>query len=231
VIAVLLTRTGLRNESRPVLWFAGLFYFNIVFSLSGAGVPIPQPLIVLFQGLAQVCLVLFLHYTFYNNRRSPVAVFMGSTILAVAVGLFLAVTKNSAVISVATTSFLPIMVIGVANWTWNAVAAWNGLREVQRDRLVQDWVKSRYKLMIAYSLLFIIPASLVSFVVVLPKIVVLLTFILALAVLVVQYLVWGMPEMFRKWLNQAYVPSQHAGPDFEKLMSMSEEELMNLGTK
>ena len=51
----------------------------------------------------------------------------------------------------------------------------------------------------------------------------------AFAVLVVQYLVWGMPEPFRKWLNRNNKTASSAVLD--KYMAMSEEELMNMAGK
>jgi hypothetical protein len=232
VIAVLLTRTGLRREARPVLWLAGLFYLNIVYSLSGTGLVVfPQSLVLIFQGLSQVCLVFFVHNTFYNNRRSPMPIFLGITILLDALGIFFVASNTSFLISATVSSFFLLSVAGLMNWTWHAAAAREGYHTLADDKHVQDWVKSRYKLMIAYCLLFLIPVALVPFVSVLPPLIALMMFLLAFAVLVVQYLVWGMPEPFRRWLNRNYVAPQQAGPDLDQLMNMSEEELMNLMKK
>ena len=228
VIAILLTRTGLHKETRSVIWLAGLFYLTIIFSLSGAGVPIPLPLVIVFQGLGQACLVMFLATTFYNHRSSPMSFFMGLTILATIVALVISLTHSILLFSVQATAYAVVVIAQIGNWIWNAVAARQGLKDVSQDKYVEDWVKSRYRLMVIYSLVFLIPCSLAPFVSVVPQGVVLLVFLIAFSVLVVQYLVWGMPEFFRNYLNRHYKPMSL---DMNKIMSMSEEEIMGLAQK
>jgi len=199
VIAVLLTITSLRQESRPVLWFAGVFYISIIISLFGIGINIPPLYNVLFQYLAQVCLVMFLQNTFYTGKdRLIPSLFMGMSLLAFVLGVFFALNNTRFMISVEASSLLPITIAALLNWGWYAAAAWNEYKATADDRGVQDWVKSRYKLMTAYSLLFLIPTALAPFASRIPLVVFLLTFV----VLVLQYLVWGMPEPLRRWLNR-----------------------------
>jgi hypothetical protein len=92
----------------------------------------------------------------------------------------------------------------IAIWLWHAVAGFQTSKAISGDAHVEDWIKSRYTMIVTYSAL----QSLVGVVMIMrPFASSTITIIIASALLVVvttvmQYFVWVMPAGFRQWLNR-----------------------------
>jgi len=181
--------------------------------------------------IAYLCFALFIARTFYQNKRSPLVPFWAVfTLLYVVmyvmtyrfmnevtgVGfpqhIFLARPESQTMGAAETVDAVIYGILQIAIWLWHALAGFQALQPVANDTNVENWVKSRYKLIIAYSVL----QSLIGVSLMLRPFVasgvLLLSILLVIVTTTMQYLVWVMPEPFRLWLNRG----QGAHPDPEE---------------
>ncbi|MBN2117292.1 MAG: hypothetical protein JW730_12010 [Anaerolineales bacterium] len=224
IIAVQLTRVGRRQQLPNLLWLAGFFYITGIGDIFITLSPVTNLMWPFFLavGLAEVMLVMFIHKTFYQDRKSPYLIFMVIALAILAADMFYP-------------SFLPYY--SPFNWLWLIWVGYQAYKKIASDPAVEDWVKVRYKLIVAYSLaalaaplytiltliaLFIpamagwlyIPAS------ILVAQVGILVFVTIGIVL--EYLAWVMPEGYRRFLNRNYQPPARDKAELE----LSEEEIM-----
>jgi hypothetical protein len=220
VIGVSLTRAALRQNVRNLLWLGAVFFANglfTIFSFQAWDSPFLFHLGIL---LAQVCLVLFIQQTFYRGRRSPWGMFMAITLVGGLVDLWI-----DAGSSIEISSNTPMYVVTSCNWLWHTVIAYQAYRAAVRDRAVEDWVKARYRLMIAYCCITVLVTILALVQLVLgipPGALTAVQVLFVIGSIVLQYLVWVMPERFRQYLNRNYQPSEFEAAALEQ----SEEEIM-----
>jgi hypothetical protein len=224
IIAIQLTRVALRQKLPNLLWLAAFFFItgtgDIFITLS--------PITNLFWpfnlsvGLGEIMLVMFIQKTFYQDRKSPFLIFMAIAVALLVADMFFAL-------------YLPYY--SPFNWIWLIWVGSQAYKKIAADRAVEDWVKARYKLVIAYSLAALVAPfwtilSLVALVV--PAFAALLlapTAILVAQVVILifttigialEYLAWVMPESYRRFLNRNYqAPVQDKAE-----MELSEEEIM-----
>ena len=77
-IGVILLRLALRG-SRNLHWLAACFYLNfLVLFLRGPDLRVASQAVVV---VIQICLAMFTHATFYQNRRSPIAWVIGGILI------------------------------------------------------------------------------------------------------------------------------------------------------
>ncbi len=221
VIAIQLTRVGLRQKLSNLLWLAAVFYitgtgdiFYVLSPLTGTVWPWLASI-----GLGEIALVMFIHLTFYRDRKSPVLIFM-----AIAIAFFV----MDAFFAKGSVYFSPF------NWLWLIVAGYQAHKQIAADKAMEDWVKARYKLVVAYSVaamgspILTIVSVMGMFVPALAgwlfsptifPVVQLVNLSFTILGIVVEYLAWVMPEGFRRFLNRKYqAPAA--------VSEMSEEELM-----
>jgi len=223
IIAVQLTRVGLRQKLPNLIWLAAFFYLtgtgDIFLTLS----PVTNLLWPFFltHGLGEVTLVMFIQKTFYQDRKSPYLIFMALALAVLAADMIYAV-------------FLPYH--SPFNWIWLLWVGYQAYKRIAADRAVEDWVKARYKLIIAYSLAALVaPLWTILYLITLvaPAFATWLFDPTALVVaqvgllvfvtigIVLEYLAWVMPGRYQKWLNRNYQPpTQDEG-------ELSEEEIMS----
>jgi len=216
VIGVSLTRRALQKNVHSLLWLAAVFFINGFSNIFYT--PTFYNGYVFFLGALpdQVCLILFIHRTFYRERRSPWAIFMAITLLG-ALAIALDFTER--------TILNTVSVLIACNMLWHTLIAVQAYRATASDRVVEDWVKARYRLMIAYCVLAVLfpVMGVIDAVVDIPRSVAQpLIGLISIAAIVLQYLVWVMPEGFRRWLNRNY---QSPVQD-EAELTLSEEEIM-----
>jgi hypothetical protein len=170
-----------------------------------------------FMVLASICIVMFVHLTFYRDRKSPYLLIIGLLLALGAWQVYNAITNPSAYFGLSTLGF------GVV-WGWQAFLSFRAGRAIAKDTTVEDWVKARYWLWFSYTFaMFVIMARML-----LPIPYANFenwtnTIITMLAVLV-QYITWVMPEPVRRFLNRNYQPVLTASPN--ELMAMAEKEMM-----
>lgn len=218
IIAVQLTRVGLRQKLPNLLWLAAFFYItgtgDIFITLS----PVTNLLWPFFLavGVGEVMLVMFIHKTFYQDRKSPYLIFIVIA-LAILVADMVSLRVNPE------QTYLPHY--NPFNWLWLIWVGSQAYKKIASNPAVEDWVKARYRLIIAYSLAALVAPlySIISiFALVIPSfaawfytgttgpIIQLIAQVGILAFvtigIVLEYLAWVMPEKYRKWLNRNYQP-------------------------
>lgn len=212
VLAIQLTAAVRRTGQRVLQWLAvyyfATFAFDICFNLNtitqavltvgGLQVPVFAVLKYLFGGLGDVAMVMFIHQTFYHDRRSPYLSFIGSAILVSVVGIGIACFASG------TNIFNPFI------WGWLAVVADKTYRQISDDKAVEDWVKVRYQLVIAYAVMLVAAAMLMLVVMVLvgrglqqaASVIIITDIMISMAAIILQYLAWAMPDRLRNWFNR-----------------------------
>jgi hypothetical protein len=217
VIGVSLTRTASRQNVRNLFWLAAVFYINGLFSVFYIQALYNLPIFLGGVILAQVCLVLFVQRTFYRDRSSPWRIFMVITLAGGLAILWLG-ANNSAEANLSAL----MSTVAACNWLWHVVIAVGAYRAAAPDRAVEDWVKARYRLMIAYCCLMMLSTALGGIISVLEIAVIAIQApigLITLISIVLQYLVWVMPSGFRQYLNRNYQAAQD-------IATLSEEEIM-----
>jgi hypothetical protein len=212
-IGLLLLRLALNPKYRNLHWLAAVFYLNfIALFLRGQALgSAAQALMVVIQ----ICLAMFTHTTFYRHRRSPVGWMIGALIVGGGLSFYRPQHPT------AYAGLVPMQLMSAANWSWHGLVAWQVWRKLRLDRSIEDWVKTRYVIVVTYALamaaLFLLQVSRTG----VPFLgwVWTATFIVAL---VLQYLAWGMPAFLRNYLNRNYRPSAATA----EARDMTEEEVL-----
>jgi hypothetical protein len=237
-VAVSLTQVGWQNKMRNLLWLAVLFYSNGVFNLAALSslnvpfsllgirvIPLAIPFAFRIGALInQIALVMFLHQTFYQGGSSPFKYFLGMTLGLGIVGVLGTILEMNAPGLLVYDGFVyaGLLLPSLVNWSWHVVAAYRGYAAIAADSYVEDWIKSRYVLMIASALFAVLAALSTRFVDVIGPSALVLAAATAILTSVLQFLVWVMPERYRRWLNRNYTAPSVAR-DFADL---SEDELL-----
>jgi uncharacterized membrane protein (DUF485 family) len=225
IIAVQLTRVSIHQKLPNLMWLAvffyvtciGDFFFNVItiMWLFGLGV-----------GLGEIAMVIFIHQTFYRDRKSPWLLFMAIAIIVTITNVYLPLVNPYYF-----PSFSPF------NWIWLIVVGLQAYKQIAADANVENWIKARYKLIVAYSALalmapiqsifyiyaFLFPSEppfyLTPFAVFMNYTV----FVATMIGVALQYLAWVMPKAYMRFLNRNYqAPSEAVMSG----MSMSEEEIL-----
>ncbi len=218
VIGVQLLITARRSHLPNLYWLGALFLVNFA---AVSFVPLPDnPLgslpvsLWIFNGYTLVSgliLIMFLHTTFYSSTRSPALWFVSIHLLLSAVGIYgLSQTQPNATLNPWAAG---LNLATAVLWTWHTVVAYQSFRSIAADEAVEDWVKARYQMMIAFAVCAIITAVTAAsanqlvygsdtILVDLGNLLILISLLGSLATVVLQFLVWVMPAGFRNWLNR-----------------------------
>lgn len=201
-IAFQLFQTARRSNLHNLYWLAGLFALAIysLFTPTSASPLASYPIFHLGYIAGHACLAMFIHTTFYRNRRSPIYIVFGLVVLAFFVDIY-ALWVNDLNLAGAMTA------VGLVNWVWHFLVARSAVEHIKDDPNVEDWVKARYNLMLIYIVLMVLATiqvvlSTTNFFFSLPASLLPVGLMIILASIILQFLVWVMPESFRKWLNR-----------------------------
>lgn len=200
-IAVRLFLTARNSNLKNIYWLAGLFALGI-YSIFTPLTTSPLKNYWFFHLgfiLGHFCLAMFIHTTFHRSRYSPVSVILGLIILAFFVDIYALAVDNLVLAGIMTG-------VGLVNWAWHFIVSWQAYRTIADDVTVEDWVKARYLLMLTYVVLIVFSSlqvflSSTNFIAV-PSFVTALGILFVILSIIFQFLVWVMPESFRKWLNR-----------------------------
>ncbi|MBN2005723.1 MAG: hypothetical protein JXA21_20370 [Anaerolineae bacterium] len=226
IIAVQLTRVGRRQKLPNLFWLAAFFYItgigDIGVTLSPMFPGLLRPFIV-SAGLGEVMLAMFVQMTFYKDRKSPYPIFIFLALVVLAFDAFEA-------------QFLPYH--SPFNWLWIIWAGAQAYKRIAKNQTVEDWVKVRYKLVIAYALIslagplwtimalvgrFFAPSFGTWLFESTPLLVAQVGILICATIgIAMQYLAWIMPEKYRKWLNRNYQSPIQEEPE----SGLTEEEIM-----
>lgn len=224
--AIVLLRLAAQKNLPNLRWLAWGFLTTVV-AIPFAGEPYIPYVDKAIAYFTYLFFAIFIARTFYQNRRSPLIPLWIVFTIAFIVMFWLTgqfMTEATGVnfpqhIFLARPSYDPAqggvpmtfsetidsVIYGslqIAIWLWHAIAGFQAIRLIAADSKIENWVKSRYRLIILYSCL----QSLVGVAMMarpfLPGLAFTLTALLVIVTTSMQYLVWIMPEWFRGWLNR-----------------------------
>ena len=215
-IGLILLRLALKQKAHNLHWLAACFYLNfLVLLLMGPRLLVVSQVVVI---IIEICLAMFTHTTFYQNRRSPIRWVIGGLLLGGGVSIYLWQPAPSSI------GMRMILVLCAANWFWHALVAWQVWRKLRHDQTIEDWIKARYVMVVAYavamSVLFLFPflsaqrTPVAFYRWAWPG-----TMILSV---LLQYLAWGMPDPLRRFLNRSYRPPAAVA----QALNMTEAEIL-----
>jgi hypothetical protein len=218
LIGVRLFSSSRLNNLPNLRWLAWYFFvnaFNVLFA--------PHPfnplgnqtfslaLFVLPVLVTQALLILFNQDTFYKDKKSP-ALWFWAVFAITSLGTIYGVAISPS--SSEQSPWVAIYIISqILIWSWHAQVAYRAWLGIASEPMVEDWIKTRYLLIAAYPIVFVIGslASAVRIVLAggaglsqLGIIMAATTLFTQFASVVMQYMVWVMPESFRVWLNRNY---------------------------
>jgi hypothetical protein len=220
-IGLTLFNTARKNRLTNLYWLALVFGLNVIqvpFAPS-VGNPLgnlPGLSLWLFNATQLViagALAAFTQTTFHLHRKSPLGWLLAMYVVLVPVGLYgLAVSPSN---FIQAPGVAAIWVPSLLIWAWHGDAALRAYQGVAHDPTVEDWVKARYTMMVAFSALTVISASTGVFRVILAgggggsligNGMGLVNLVCQLFSVSLQFLAWVMPNGFRRWLNRHYQP-------------------------
>jgi hypothetical protein len=217
IIGIRLVILARQNNLPNVYWLAAQFFLFIIGVLFAptAGNPLgnlPVSLsifTVVGVLLAQIVILAFNHTTFYQGRKSPLWWFVGAFAIFATIGLYGLINSESNYNQSPLLAFPHIMTI--LAWGWHGWNAFQALKGISKEEAVENWVKARYQLVIAYSVVLIIAAG-GSFIRnyfaagtatnPLGNAMAILALVAQIVAVSLQFLAWVMPESFRLWLNR-----------------------------
>jgi hypothetical protein len=231
-VGIQLILTGRKYQLTNLYWlsaFSIIVAVAVMFAPTTPPTPLSNPPIYYIGALlGQMCLVMFLHITFYQGRKSPVALFLSLTSLAL-LGVLYALWANDSYLGGLLTSLAAL-----ANWSWHLWLAWQAYQTIATDKDVEDWVKARYQLMSAFAVVILlsnIQASLaLSYLApLMPPFVTQSAIVFNVVGIILLFLVWAMPVPFRRWLNrnQQIHTTERAKADARALLNIFSAAMAN----
>ena len=216
VTGIRLLALARRNRLPNLVWLsasmfvtAGLLLFAPAPGNPLGNLPISLWIFTIGALAGEIFLVMFNQNTFYKDRKSPVAwiwIFLIACGMVSIYGVFVSESNNHQSVWVAAHIFVATLI-----WAWHGGLASQALARVKAENSVQDWVKTRYRLIVLYSIVLMIgsvaSASRFLFInnetqPVLDAIISAIGLITQIASVTLMFLVWVMPEQFRLWLNR-----------------------------
>jgi hypothetical protein len=199
-VAIPLFMTARRNRLTNLYWLSAEFLALVIAVPFSAAGSLNNPWIFwTFISITEISLIMFIHTTFYQGRRSPMPIFMVVAVAGLLGGLYGNATGNFVL------SAWSVYPIAALVWGWHIVVAYQAFNQVARERATEDWVKSRYKLMIAYAIFDFLSAvggTLITTGLVINNSGALIVLIINFVGVTLQFLAWVMPEGYRRWLNR-----------------------------
>jgi hypothetical protein len=209
LITVSLLRTGValplyftarRNKLVNLYWLTAHF-FSLVIAIPFAAVGTIDNRWIFwtFISISEIALIFFIHTTFYRGRSSALPFFLVLAIIGLFGGLYGTYINNFEL------SAWFVYPNAVLIWGWHLIEAFRAYDNIEEDKSTEDWVKSRYSLMITYSVFDLISAFLgvlTTTNLITGTALALVTVALNFASSITQIFTWVMPEWFRRWLNR-----------------------------
>lgn len=215
VIGIALVNSARKYKLENLYWLAAVFFINFLTLpfASMAGNPLGNlrgSLWIFYANtFSTFALVWFIHTTFCKGRSSIAKWLLGlqaAGLLALFYGLI-----NTADNFRQSPWLASAPILNSLAWAWHAWVAYNAQRTVTTNEQVEDWVKARYAMMTAYSVTsFAAPLATAIRIIFagggnanpLGMAMGVSANALTIISVTLQFLVWVMPEWFRKWLNR-----------------------------
>lgn len=219
---LVLLRLALQKQLPNLRWLAVGFIITVV-DIPFTAQPYVPFVDKTLSYFAYLCYAVFIARTFYKDRPSPLVPFWTVFTLLYLVMYVLTVLfmteatglgfpqhlfearppyENAPMGVFETIDSVIYGTLQIAIWLWHAIAGFQANRRIAGEAHVEDWIKGRYQMVIAYSIL----QSLIGVVMILrpftSSIIIIFSALLVVGTTSLQFLVWVMPEWFRKWLNR-----------------------------
>lgn len=165
------------------------------------------------QALGEMSLIMFIHQTFYKDRKSPYRIFLGIAAIYAVAGMAIGLNKPMPPSPTPVNPF---------DWGWLIVVSYQVYKQTRADQHVEDWIKWRYRLVIAYAAILLISPINTTLNFLSPGLLPSSAWTQVVAG-AIQYLVWVMPGAFKGFLNRNYRP---VVPSAGFSLEMSEEEIL-----
>ncbi len=225
IIAVALARYAIKTKGTNFWWLFGLYFTSGIFGLTGLVIQFGD-IFSLSSGFRFICMVLFIHYTFYLDKKNPtIYQFIISVIAGILIIIFNVLYNYINPLEVYDTIVRLTQLIGnLVIFSWLIYASYQAFFNVKNDDTVDDWVKMRYKLVILYSFIGIFTA--IAYSTLTSTEINLYTIIIFLATIVyqvIQLMVWIMPKFLRNYFNRNFI--SHTSSSI-KADELSEEEII-----
>lgn len=222
IIAVALARYAIKTKGTNFWWLFGLYFTSGIFGLTDLILQIGD-IFPLSSGFRFICMVLFIHYTFYLDKKNPTIYhFIISVIAGILIIIFNVLYNYINPLEVYDTIARLTQLIGnLIIFSWLIYASYHAFNNVKNDDTVDDWVKMRYKLVILYSFIGIFTA--IAYNTLTTTEINFYTISIFIATIVyqfVQLIVWVMPKFLRNFFNRNFTSSQ-------KIDMLEEEEIIN----
>lgn len=216
-IALQLFLTARKSKLSNLYWLAAVFAFAIYSLFTPiANSPVGNYWVFHLGFIAgHFCLAMFIHTTFYRGKKSPIAFMLGLIALAFCIDIYALSINDINLIGI-------VASVGIINWLWHLMVASSAYRLIAADPSVEKWVKARYRLMGIYIIMIVITTiqvvvSTTNLSPYIPGWVLSVNIVIVLGSIILQFLVWAMPELFRRWLNR----EQTVRPAQEEQRSLS----------
>ncbi len=222
IIAVALATYAIKTKGTNFWWLFGLYFTSGVFGLTDFILQSGN-IFALSSGFRFICMVLFIHYTFYLDRNNPtIYFFIMSVIFGIIIIIFNILFDYIYPLELYDTIASITQIIGnLIVFSWLIYSSLNAFLNVKNDETIDDWVKMRYKLVIFYSFIGIfvaiaygtITSTEINFYTI-------SIFIATIVYQLVQLMAWVMPKFLRKFFNRHFILST-------KIDELSEEEVIS----
>lgn len=200
VVAVPLFQTARRNNLDNLYWLSAQFIALVIAVPFAAIGPLDNRWIFwTFISISEIALLMFVHTTFRRGRSSAMPVLMTLAVIGLIGGAYGTIINN---FELSAWLVYPNAVIA---WGWHFIEALRSYRNISRDPSTEDWVKSRYILMIVYSVVDFVGAvlgTIVTTAILTSDILSMIVVLINVTSVIFQILTWVMPEGFRRWLNR-----------------------------
>ena len=228
IIAVALARYAIKTKGSNFWWLFGLYLISGIFGLTNLILQIGD-IFALSSGFRFICMVLFIHYTFYLDRNNPTIYFF---IISVVTGILIIIfnvlydyiNPFEAYDKIARITQL---IGNTIIFSWLIYASYQAFNNIKKDDSIDDWVKMRYKLVIFYSFIGVFVAIAYSTFTISPTEINFFTISIFLSTIlyqVTQLIAWVMPKFLRNFFNRHFIPHTNLS---KKIDELSEEEINN----
>lgn len=214
VIGVQLYRTAQRNNLPNLYWLSAAFFaifVSLCFINLGdnplGNLPISDLIVAGAPIIVNALLIKFISTTFYSGKTSPQRWIFILHILFCLVGIY--GISSGSTFDQPSPWLIGFYFSGLLVWGWHTFVAYSAYRLMAPDTHVENWVKVRYRLMIAYGVIELVGSILASARIIFaqsPQ-----DFLSALqgglalcnfTVIGLQILVWLTPQLLRRVFNQ-----------------------------
>ena len=201
-IGLQLFLTARKSKQSNLYWLAAVFVFAIYSIFTPiANSPLGSYWVFHLGFIAgHFCLAMFIHSTFYRGKNSPIAFMLGLMVVAFFIDIYALSINDLNLVGI-------VASVGIINWFWHLIVASSAYRLIAADSSVEKWVKARYRLMGVYIVMILLTTAQVvvsttNLSPYIPGWVLSVNIVIILGSIILQFLVWVMPESFRRWLNR-----------------------------